>query len=42
MQSYVLQLTANTSENLQVITAAKAVSPCWTATKMTTGCPVYQ
>jgi hypothetical protein len=42
MQSYVLQLTANTSENLQVITAAKAVSPCWTAVKMPTGCPVYQ
>ncbi len=28
-------------ENLQVITAAKSVSTCWTATRMVTGCPAY-
>ncbi len=28
-------------ENLQVITAAKSISTCWTATRMTTGCPAY-
>ena len=32
---------AGSQDNLQVITAAKAVSTCWTATRMTTGCPVY-
>ncbi len=32
---------AGGQENLQVITAAKSVSTCWTATRMTTGCPVY-
>ena len=40
-RSRVSQLAANSSENLQVINAAKAVTSCWTATKMTTGCPVY-
>ena len=32
---------AGGQENLQVITAAKAVSTCWTATRMSTGCPAY-
>ena len=32
---------AGGQDNLQVITAAKAISTCWTATRMTTGCPVY-
>ncbi len=33
-------LAENASENLQVINAAKAVTPCWTAVH-TTGCPNY-
>jgi hypothetical protein len=28
-------------ENPQVVSAAKAVSGCWTSVKMTAGCPVY-
>jgi len=36
------QLAANPNENLQVVTAAKAVAPCWTAPKMPTGCPAYE
>jgi hypothetical protein len=40
-QSRVAVLAANSSENLQVVTAAKAVTGCWTATKMTSGCPKY-
>ena len=32
---------AGGQDNLQVITAAKAVSTCWTATRMATGCPAY-
>jgi hypothetical protein len=35
------QLADNTGENLQVVNAAKAVAPCWTAVKMTNGCPQY-
>ena len=35
------QLVDNAGENLQVVTAAKAVAPCWTTVKMTSGCPVY-
>ena len=38
----IAQLAENPSENLQVVTAAKAVAPCWTAPKMPSGCPVYQ
>lgn len=38
----VTQLAENPNENLQVVTAAKAVVPCWTTPKMPTGCPVYQ
>lgn len=34
-------LAENPGENLQVINAAKAVAPCWTAVRMPTGCPVY-
>ena len=41
-KSRIATLATNDQENLQVINAAKAVSPCWTAVKMTTGCPVYQ
>ncbi len=37
----VTQLAESPNENLQVVTAAKAVAPCWTASKMSTGCPVY-
>ena len=37
----VAQLVDNSSENLQVVNAAKAVAPCWTSTKMTSGCPTY-
>jgi hypothetical protein len=40
-KSRVEQLAGNTSENLQVVTAAKAISTCWTGTRMTTSCPVY-
>jgi hypothetical protein len=28
-------------ENLQVITAAKAVTACWRSVRMTSGCPTY-
>ena len=38
----IAQLAENPNENLQVVTAAKAVASCWTAPKMPTGCPVYQ
>ena len=37
----VAQMVDNTSESLQVVNAAKAVSTCWTTVKMTAGCPVY-
>jgi hypothetical protein len=37
----VAQMVDNSSENLQVVNAAKAVATCWTAVKMTAGCPVY-
>lgn len=40
-RSRISQLAANQSENLQVVTAAKNVTSCWTATKMTSGCPAY-
>jgi hypothetical protein len=36
------QIAANSNENLQVVTAAKAVAPCWTAPRMPTGCPAYE
>jgi hypothetical protein len=36
------QIAANPNENLQVVTAAKSVAPCWTAVKMASGCPVYE
>ena len=38
----VAQLVDNSSENLQVVNAARAVASCWTAPKMTSGCPSYQ
>ena len=34
-------LAENSNENLQVVNAAKAVAPCWTAPHIT-GCPNYQ
>jgi hypothetical protein len=34
-------LAANDQENPQIIRAAKAVAPCWTAPRMSTGCPIY-
>ncbi len=37
----ILQLVDNSNESLQVVNAARAVASCWTATKMTTGCPTY-
>jgi hypothetical protein len=40
-RSRVEQLAGNPNENLQVVTAAKQVAPCWTETKMPSGCPVY-
>lgn len=39
-RSRVSILAADDQENPQVIRAAKAVVPCWTATRMSTGCPV--
>ncbi len=41
-RSRVAGFASNDQENLQVISAAKAVASCWTATRMPTGCPVYQ
>jgi hypothetical protein len=41
-KSRVEQLAANSNENPQVIAAAKSVAPCWTGTRMASGCPVYQ
>ncbi|GEM_PF-1895966 len=35
------QLADNTGENLQVVNAAKAITTCWTAVKMTNACPQY-
>ncbi len=32
---------ASRQDNLQVITAARSISTCWTTTRMTSGCPVY-
>ncbi len=32
---------ASRQDSLQVITAARSISTCWTTTRMTTGCPVY-
>ena len=40
-QSRIAGLAENSSENLQVVNAAKAVTNCWTETKMTAGCPKY-
>jgi hypothetical protein len=36
------QIAANPNENLQVVTAAKSIAPCWTTVKMASGCPVYE
>jgi len=35
------RIAIDPSENLQVVTAAKSISPCWTGPKMTSVCPVY-
>jgi hypothetical protein len=37
----VSDLAAGGQDSLQVVNAAKSVAKCWTAVKMTTGCPVY-
>jgi hypothetical protein len=37
----VAEIVASGQDTLPVVNAAKAVSPCWTQVKMTTGCPVY-
>jgi hypothetical protein len=34
-------LAGGGQDSLQVVNAAKSVAKCWTAVKMTTGCPVY-
>ncbi|QHN03543.1 hypothetical protein FTO74_09305 [Granulicella sp. WH15] len=41
-KSRVAALAANEQESLQVINAAKAVTPCWDRPHMTTPCPIYQ
>ena len=35
------RMVSDPSENLQVVTAAKSIATCWTAVKMTAGCPLY-
>lgn len=35
------RIASDSNENLQVITAAKAVAPCWNATRMASNCPIY-
>lgn len=40
-QSRVSVMAMNPNENLQVVTAAKSITTCWTAPKMPSGCPVY-
>lgn len=40
-KSRVSVMAVNDGENLQVRNAAKAVTTCWTATRMTSGCPAY-
>jgi hypothetical protein len=37
----VTDLSAGGQDSLPVVNAAKAVAGCWTAVKMTSGCPVY-
>ena len=40
-KSRIDRIAGDPSENLQVVTAAKSVTTCWTAVKMASGCPVY-
>lgn len=40
-KSRIDRIAGDPSENLQVITAAKSVAPCWKEVKMASGCPVY-
>ena len=35
------RMVSDPSENLQAVTAAKSIATCWTAVRMTAGCPVY-
>ena len=35
------RIVNDSNENLQVVTAAKSIAACWTAVRMTAGCPVY-
>jgi len=37
----ITDIAAGGQDSLQVVNAAKSVSGCWTAVKMTTGCPLY-
>jgi len=41
VRTRVADLAAGGQDSLQVVNAAKSVATCWTAVKMTTGCPVY-
>ncbi len=41
-KSRVAALAANEQESLQVVNAAKAITPCWDKPHMTTPCPIYQ
>ncbi len=40
-KSRIDRIAGDPNENLQVITAAKSIAICWTATKLATGCPTY-
>ncbi len=40
-KSRIDRITSDPSENLQVVTAAKSVAPCWKEVKMASGCPLY-
>lgn len=35
------RMVGDPSENLQVVTAAKSIAPCWNAVRMASGCPLY-
>ena len=40
-KSRIDRIASDPNENLQVVTAAKSVATCWTATKLASGCPTY-
>lgn len=35
------RMVSDPGENLQIVTAAKSIAPCWNAVKMSSGCPLY-